>query len=78
MCIASSIKAHLETEAKRYRQVLWLDGVDTKYVEEVGTMNVLFVIDGVVVTTSLKGYVLTGITRDSMIHLLKSKGYKVE
>jgi branched-chain amino acid aminotransferase len=41
-------------------------------------MNVLFVIDGVVVTTSLKGSVLRGITRDSMILLLRSKGYKVE
>ncbi len=75
---ASSIKAQIEAEKKGYTQVLWLDGVHRKYVEEVGTMNVMFVIDGVVVTAPLEGSVLPGVTRDSMIKVLKSKGYKVE
>ena len=61
-----------------YTQVLWLDGVHREYVEEVGTMNVMFKIDGKVVTPPLEGSVLPGITRDSIIHVLKDWGYEVE
>ncbi|MGM9969627.1 MAG: branched-chain amino acid aminotransferase [Anaeroplasma sp.] len=75
---AASILAQIEAEEKGYSQVLWLDGVEHKYVEEVGTMNAMFVIDGKIVTAPLEGSVLPGVTRDSMIQLLKSKGYTVE
>ena len=49
-----------------------------KYVEEVGTMNVMFLINDTVVTAALEGSVLPGVTRDSIIHILKDWGYKVE
>lgn len=75
---ASSILAQMKAEEMGYSQVLWLDGVEHKYVEEVGTMNVMFVIDGKIVTAPLEGSVLPGVTRDSMIQLLKDKGYTVE
>ena len=58
--------------------MLWLDGVERKYIEEVGTMNVFFKIDGTVVTPALNGSILAGVTRDSAIQLLKSWGMKVE
>jgi len=74
---AASLKAQVEAKYKGYTQVLWLDGVDKKYVEEVGTMNVFFVIGDEVVTPSLEGSILPGITRDSTITLLKSWGVKV-
>jgi len=61
-----------------YDQIMWLDAFEHKYVQEIGTMNIFFVIDGVVVTPELDGAVLHGITRDSIIKLLKAKGYKVE
>ncbi len=75
---AASILAQMKAESLGYSQVLWLDGIKHKYVEEVGTMNAMFVIDGKVVTAPLDGSLLPGVTRDSMIHLLKSKGYTVE
>lgn len=75
---AASILAQMKAESLGYSQVLWLDGIEHKYVEEVGTMNAMFVIDGKVVTAPLDGSLLPGVTRDSMIHLLKSKGYTVE
>ncbi len=74
---AASLKAQDEAEKLGYIQVLWLDGVEHKYIEEVGSMNVFFVIDGEVVTPSLEGSILPGITRDSSIQLLKSWGIKV-
>lgn len=74
---AASLKAQDEAEKLKYTQVLWLDGVERKYIEEVGTMNVFFVIDGEVVTPSLQGSILSGITRMSCIELLKSWGLKV-
>ena len=58
--------------------MLWLDGVHRKYVEEVGTMNVMFLINDTVVTTPLEGSILPGITRDSIITLLKDLGVTVE
>lgn len=68
----------VKAEQNGYTQVLWLDGVHRKYVEEVGTMNVMFLINDTVVTAALEGSVLPGVTRDSIIHILKDWGYKVE
>lgn len=74
---ASSMKAQELAHEKGYVQVLWLDGVERKYIEEVGAMNVFFKINGEVITPSLEGSILPGITRDSVIHLLKYWGVKV-
>lgn len=74
---AASIIAQEKAEKLGYTQVLWLDGVERKYVEEVGTMNAMFVVDNEVYTAPIDGTVLPGITRDSCITLLKSWGYKV-
>ena len=74
---AASIAAQVKAEKMGYTQVLWLDGVHRKYVEEVGTMNVMFMIDGEIYTAPCDGTVLPGVTRDSIIHILKSWGYKV-
>ena len=75
---ASSLKAQDIAEKLGYTQVLWLDGVERKYVEEVGTMNVFFVLDGEVVTPSLEtGSILSGITRMSCVDILKDWGYNV-
>ena len=57
--------------------MLWLDGVERKYVEEVGAMNVMFKIDGEIVTPKLTGSILPGITRKSAIELLRSQGISV-
>jgi len=66
-------------QAKGYDQVLWTDAIEHKLVEEVGMMNVMFVIDGKVITPSLeRGTVLKGVTRDSSITLLREMGYVVE
>ncbi len=75
---AASLKAQDESEKKGFTQVLWLDGVERKYIEEVGTMNVFFIIDGTVITPSLDGATLAGITRMSSMELLRKWGYKVE
>lgn len=61
-----------------YDQVLWLDAFEHKYVEEVGTMNIFFVIDGVLITPDLQGSILPGITRDSVIQLAKHWDMPVE
>lgn len=74
---AASLKAQDESEKQGYTQVLWLDGVERKYIEEVGTMNVFFVIGDEVVTPALQGSILSGITRMSSIELLRSWGLKV-
>ncbi len=74
---ASSLKAQVEAKHIGYTQVLWLDGVEKKYIEEVGTMNVFFKIDGEVITPSLEGTILPGITRMSTIELLKKSGIPV-
>ena len=75
---AASMRAGEKAEQKGFAQVLWLDGVERKYVEEVGSMNVMFKINGVVVTPKLTGSVLPGITRRSCIALLKEWGVPVE
>ncbi len=74
---AISLKGQQEAHEQDYEQVLWLDGVEQKYVEEVGSMNIFFVIDGEVVTPQLTGSVLPGITRKSAIEICKKRGYKV-
>jgi len=74
---SSSLKAQQEAHDANYTQVLWLDGVERKYIEEVGTMNVFFVIGDEVITPELQGSILPGITRKSVIELLRSQGKKV-
>lgn len=74
---ASSLKAQMEAKKEGYVQVLWLDGVERKYIEEVGAMNVFFKINGEVVTPALEGSILPGITRDSVIQLLRKWGVPV-
>ena len=75
---AASNRAGQRAEEKGYSQVLWLDGVERKYIEEVGAMNVMFMIGGTVVTPKLTGSILPGITRKSCIEVLKDEGYTVE
>ena len=75
---AASIRAGERAEEKGFSQVLWLDGVERKYIEEVGSMNVLFKVDGKVITPKLTGSVLPGITRKSCLDLLRDWGYVVE
>lgn len=74
---AASTRAGERAAKKGYSQVLWLDGVERKYIEEVGAMNVMFKIDGEIVTPALTGSILPGITRKSCIELLKGLGYTV-
>ncbi|MBQ7004685.1 MAG: branched-chain amino acid aminotransferase [Oscillospiraceae bacterium] len=74
---AISLKGQQEAHDQDYEQVLWLDGVEQKYVEEVGSMNIFFVIDGEVITPELTGSVLPGITRKSVLQLCESWGMKV-
>ncbi len=74
---AASTRAGERAAQKGYSQVLWLDGVERKYVEEVGAMNVMFKIDGEIVTPSLTGSILPGITRMSCIEVLRDMGYRV-
>ena len=74
---AASIIASEKAHQLGFSQVLWLDGVERKYVEEVGSMNIFFKIDGQIYTAPTVGTVLPGITRMSCIELLKSWGYQV-
>lgn len=75
---AASILAQEEAKANGYTQVLWLDGVERKYVEEVGTMNICFKIDNKIVTPALNGSILGGMTRDSVMRMAKDWGMEVE
>ena len=74
---AASLLGQSKAATQGYDQVLWLDGVEHKYIEEVGAMNIMFVINDEVVTPMLNGSILPGITRDSCITLLKNKNIKV-
>ena len=74
---AASNRAGERAAQKGYAQVLWLDGVERKYIEEVGAMNVMFKIGDEIVTPMLSGSILPGITRKSCIEVLKDKGFKV-
>ena len=73
----ASLAAQMKAHDLGYSQVLWLDGVEHKYVDEVGAMNIFFVLEDEVVTPELVGSILPGVTRDSCINLLRSFGYKV-
>lgn len=75
---ASSLIGQINAEKEGYSQTLWLDGVEKRYIEEVGSMNIFFKIDGKVITPALTGSILPGITRDSMIKVLQSKNIPVE
>ncbi|KJS87457.1 MAG: branched-chain amino acid aminotransferase [Peptococcaceae bacterium BICA1-8] len=75
---AASLLAAEEAKKKGFSQVLWLDGVERKYVEEVGTMNIFFKIKGKVITPALNGSILQGITRDSVIQVLHKWQIPVE
>jgi branched-chain amino acid aminotransferase len=74
---AASLLGQKEAQAQKYEQVMWLDGIERKYIEEVGAMNVFFVIDGEVITPELSGSILPGITRMSAIELCRKWGMKV-
>ncbi len=74
---AASTRAGERAAKKGYSQVLWLDGVERKYVEEVGAMNVMFKINGEIITPMLTGSILPGITRKSCIEVLRKLGYQV-
>ena len=75
---AASNRAGEKAEKKGYSQVLWLDGVERKYIEEVGAMNVMFKVSGKIITPALTGSILPGVTRKSCIEVLKGLGYEVE
>ena len=75
---AASILAGDIAEKKGYEQVLWLDGKENKYIEEVGSMNMFFKFKDALVTPPLLGSILGGITRDSIIKLAKHKGIPVD
>ncbi len=75
---AASLLAEKEAHEAGFTQVLWLDAAERKYVEEVGAMNILFKIDGTVVTPPLGSTTLAGITRDSVLQLLRNWGEPVE
>lgn len=74
----ASMKAQVKAHEAGYSQVLWLDGVENKYIEEVGAMNIFFKINGKVVTPMLNGSILSGVTRDSCMVLCREWGYVVE
>ncbi|MDR1620171.1 MAG: branched-chain amino acid aminotransferase [Clostridiales bacterium] len=75
---AASLKAAGEAEKKGYEQVLWLDGVSREYVEEVGSMNMMYIVNDTLLTAALEGNILSGITRMSILTLAKDMGIKVE
>lgn len=75
---AASLKAAEVAKKAGYTQVLWLDGCQFKYIEEVGTMNIFFVINDEVITPPLEGSILGGITRDSVLHAARHWGIPVK
>ena len=75
---AASIRAGERAAKQGFSQVLWLDGVHMKYIEEVGSMNIMFKIDGKVITPDLHGTVLPGVTRRSILQVARVWGYPVE
>ena len=73
---AASLFAAEKAKKKGFTQVLWLDAKEHKYVEEVGTMNMFFVIDDEIITAPLDGSILPGITRDSVLRMTREWGLK--
>ena len=74
----ASLAAQMKAHEEGYSQVLWLDGVERRYIEEVGAMNIFFKINGTVVTPQLNGSILPGVTRRTCVELCKSWGLPVE
>lgn len=74
---AASLLPATMARKEGYDQVMWLDGVHKKFIQEVGTMNIFFVVGDEIITPNLDGAILDGITRKCMIELFKDKGYKV-
>jgi len=74
---AASLFAADQAHQQGYTQVLWLDGIEQQYIEEVGAMNIFFVIDDELITPMLSGSILSGITRDTVIALAKMWNLKV-
>ena len=75
---AASLAAQVKAHDDGYSQVLWLDGVERKYIEEVGAMNIFFKIDGKVITPMLNGSILPGITRNSVLQICRDWGLPTE
>ncbi len=76
---AAALYATEQAKKSGYDQVLWMDGIEHKYVQEIGTMNVFFMIGNTAITPGLTdGTILAGVTRDSAIQVLKDMGYSVE
>ncbi|MEK5333625.1 branched-chain amino acid aminotransferase [Lysinibacillus sp. FSL W8-0992] len=75
---ASALKGQEIANKEGYSQTLWLDGKEHRYIEEVGSMNIFFKINGTVITPALNGSILPGITRNSMLQVLKEKNIPVE
>ena len=75
---AASLFSQEKAHEAGYSQVLWTDGIEHKYIEEVGAMNIFFKIDGKIVTPMLNGSILPGVTRDSVIQVCKDWGMEVE
>ena len=75
---AASLYPAMLAKKAGFDQVMWLDGNEFKYVQEVGTMNIFFVIDGIIVTPKTDGAILKGITRDCILKIMQDKGYQTE
>lgn len=75
---AGSLRAQERADELGYSQVLWLDGVHRRYIEEVGAMNVMFKLNGKIVTPALRGSVLPGVTRKSCLEILGDWGYEIQ
>ncbi|CUH95199.1 Branched-chain-amino-acid aminotransferase 2 [Propionispora sp. 2/2-37] len=73
---AMSLRAQVEAKKEGYTQVLWLDAIHRKYIEEVGTMNILFKINGEIITPALNGSILSGITRRTVLEVARDWGVK--
>lgn len=74
---AASLRAQIEANTEGFTQVLWLDGIQREYVEEVGTMNIFFKINGELITPALNGSILGGITRRTVLEQAAKWGYRV-
>ena len=74
---AASLLPAEEAHKKGFTQVLWLDGIERKYVEEVGTMNIFFLINDELITPALEGSILAGVTRDTVLEVARGWGIKV-
>ena len=74
----ASLYPALQAQKQGYHQLIWTDGMEHKYIEEAGTMNIMFVINNILVTSPTSDTILSGITRRSVLQLAQDKGYQVE